>query len=101
MVWRRVSRGWRRRPGVECLEGRVVPSTINVLNANDSGTGSLRAAIDQANLDPAPDTIDFAPAVTGTITLSGALPDLSTNIRLSGPGASILTVARGSDPGTP
>jgi hypothetical protein len=86
---------------MEPLEGRVVPATISVLNTNNDGAGSLRAAIDQANMDPAQDTIDFAPAVTGTITLSSALPDLSTSIILSGPGASALIVTRSSAPGTP
>ena len=71
-----------------------MPSTITVLNTDDSGPGSLRAAITQADLDPAQDTIDFAPSVTGTITLLSALPDLSTAIILSGPGSSALTVSR-------
>jgi hypothetical protein len=78
-----------------------VPATITVLNANDSGADSLRSAIEQANLEPGQDTIDFAPAVTGTITLLSPLPDLSTDIILSGPGASALTVARSTAPGTP
>src|SRR3954470_22158275 len=83
-------------PGVEPLEGRVVPSTITVTNTNDSGLDSLRSAITQANTDPAQDTITFAPAVTGTITLLSALPDLSSDINMSGPGSSTLTVARGT-----
>ncbi len=95
----------RREPArafaFESLEGRVVPSTISVLNTNNDGTGSLREAIDQANTMPGPDTIAFAPSVTGTITLSSALPDLSTNITVEGPGASVLTVARSATPGTP
>jgi hypothetical protein len=47
------------------------------------------------------DTIDFAPALGGTISLSSALPDLSANIILDGPGASDLSVARSGNPGTP
>jgi hypothetical protein len=78
-----------------------VPSTFTVLNTNDSGPDSLRAAIEHANLDPAQDTITFDPTVTGTITLSSALPDLSTSITVDGPGASALTVARSAAPGTP
>ena len=85
----------------ESLEGRVVPATITVLNTNDSGPDSLRAAIDQANLMQGPATIDFAPSVTGTITLSSALPNLSTNITVDGPRASVLTVSRSTAPGTP
>jgi hypothetical protein len=71
---------------VEELEGRLVLSTITVMNANDSGPGSLRAAITQADQDTTRDTIDFAPAVTGTIALLSALPDLTGADTLTGPG---------------
>src|SRR5262245_2110577 len=94
-----VARPRSLRPRIEPLEGRVVPATITVLNANNAGAGSLRAAITQANLDPAPNTIDYAPSVQGTITLLTALPNLSTSINLSGPGASNLTVARAGSAG--
>jgi len=105
-LWsRRRGAARRREPArafaFESLEGRVVPATITVLNANDSGPDSLRAAIDQANAMPGPDTIAFAPSVTGTITLSSALPNLSTYITVDGPGASVLTVSRSAAPGTP
>jgi hypothetical protein len=97
------SRSGRRRRawGFEPLEGRVVPSTITVMNTHDSGPGSLRAAITQADMDTSQDTIDFAPAVTGTITLLSALPDLTGNTIVSGPGASVLTVARSAAQVTP
>ena len=62
-----------------------MPAVITVLNADDSGAGSLRAAIERANLDPAEDTIEFAPAVGGTITLLTALPELSTDMTISRP----------------
>jgi Right handed beta helix region len=76
-------------------------STITVLSTGDTGPGTLRAAIEQANLDPAQDTINFAQSVTGTITLSTALPDLSTNIIIAGPGPSAMTLARSDADGTP
>ncbi|MBE0610857.1 MAG: hypothetical protein IH609_15865 [Dehalococcoidia bacterium] len=44
--------------------------TIRVTNLNNSGDGSLRRAVDEANLRPGPDTIRFA--VSGTIALTGA-----------------------------
>jgi hypothetical protein len=72
-----------------------------VTSLADSGAGTLRAAIAQANLDAANDTIDFAPSATGTISLSTALPNLSTNVTIAGPGASVLTVARSGSAGTP
>jgi hypothetical protein len=38
------------------------------------------------------DTITFS--VTGTVNLTGALPDLSTNVTIGGPGAKLLTLRR-------
>src|SRR4029453_18588054 len=55
---------------------------------------SLRGAIATANATAGDDTIDFS--VTGEIVLNtnGALPALASNITVSGPGASLLTVRR-------
>ena len=68
----------------------VIPThaaTITVTNTNDSGPGSLRQALRDANDG---DTITFA--VTGTITLtSGGLP-INKNITISGPGADQLSI---------
>jgi hypothetical protein len=86
---------------IERLEGRVVPSTITVMNTDDTGAGSLRAAIEQANVDAAQDTITFAPSVTGTIVLANSLPDLAASMNIVGPGPSALTVARNGAGGTP
>jgi hypothetical protein len=47
------------------LEDRTLPSTFTVLNLNDSGPGSLRAAIASGD-----DTIAFANGLHGTITLT-------------------------------
>ena len=88
----------RFRPLVDLMEGRTLLSIL-VSNAGDSGPGSLRAAIEQANATP--DTIMFAPSVTGTITLETALPDLSSDITIQGPGASVLAVANGITSGIP
>lgn len=54
---------------------------------------TLREAILAANGAPGPDTID-ATGVTGTIQLTGVLPDLSTDIDINGPGATALIVRR-------
>src|SRR5438874_10169708 len=51
-AWRRPRLRPRRAWALEVLEGRAVPATLTVLNANDSGADSLRAAIDLANMDP-------------------------------------------------
>jgi hypothetical protein len=66
----------------------VQAATITVTNTNDSGAGSLRQALADANDG---DTIDFA--VTGTIVLTSyeeLLVDKS--ITISGPGSDNLTV---------
>jgi predicted outer membrane repeat protein len=74
------------------LEERVVPTVYTVTNTNDSGTGSLRAAITAADADPAaPHTIDLG-GITGTITLASPLPGLTNDMTISGPGAGSLTI---------
>src|SRR5262245_7175729 len=49
-----------KHPVVEGLEDRCTPSTFVVTTTNDSGAGSLRAAILQANAAAGPDRIAFA-----------------------------------------
>jgi hypothetical protein len=56
--------GRRSRPSLEALETRQLLSTYVVINTNDSGAGSLRQAIINANNDVvkgvmSPDNIDF------------------------------------------
>jgi hypothetical protein len=88
----------RFRPGLEVLEDRAVPAvlTVNTLvdrdDGIDDGNVSLRQAITQANSTPDDDTIQFS--VTGTINLAGELPNLSSNLDITGPGAAQLTVRR-------
>ena len=72
---------------------RVPPSnTITVTNTNDSGAGSLRQALADANDG---DTINFA--VTGTIGLTNGELLIDQNITISGPGPDILAVSRSSN----
>ncbi len=101
-------RARRRISGVvESLDGRVLLSTITVTSLADSGPGTLRSAIEQANLVPEANyssqsaTIVFAPSLAGTITLQSALPALTSAENIEGPGPSVITVARSSAPGTP
>ena len=76
-------------------------STFAVTNLNDSGPDSLRQAITDANANAGADTILFVNGLTGTIALTSALPNLTEDVTLSGPGAKLLTVARSSAAGTP
>jgi hypothetical protein len=59
-------------------------------NTNDSGAGSLRQAILDANASGG-DEITFS-NVTGTITLLSSLPALAANINITGPGTNLLTI---------
>jgi predicted outer membrane repeat protein len=68
-------------------------ATFDVTNANDSGQGSLRQAILDANAAEGADDID-ATGVTGAIDLQSALPSLSDPVDIVGPGADQLTVRR-------
>jgi hypothetical protein len=93
----RISRRPRRRRcalGLERLEDRVALSTFVVLNLNDSGDGSLRQAIAQANGTPGPNEIDFATGLSGTITLTGGQLTIANNdLTIVGPGADQLSVS--------
>ena len=62
-------------------------ATITVTNLNDSGPGSLRQALADANDG---DTIDFA--VTGTITLITGELVVNADLMIDGPGADQLAL---------
>lgn len=79
----------RFAPRLEALEGRALLSTLTVLNTDDSGQGSLRAAIAAASSG---DTIVFAKNLQGsTIDLSGQIT-IAKNLNINGPGASSLSI---------
>ena len=84
-----LKKGIRRRLELLGLEERIVPATFSVLNDSDSGTGSLRQAIIDANTTEGNDTIDFN-FDTGTspytITLSSALPNIVDSSTVVGAG---------------
>src|SRR6478609_1399547 len=89
----------RGRLRLLALERRDAPAVFTVLNANDSGAGSLRDAITQANATVAADTINFDTGVFSTpqtISLLTALPAVSQDVSINGPGANLLTVQRSS-----
>ncbi|MGH9761618.1 MAG: hypothetical protein ACREAC_12390, partial [Blastocatellia bacterium] len=61
-------------------------TTFTVTNTNDTGPGSLRQAIFDANNNPGADTINFNIPGTGvpTITPVAALPDISDVVTIDG-----------------
>lgn len=63
-------------------------ATHMVRNTNDSGDGSLRAALKDASKG---DSILFASNVSGEIALDDSL-DMDTDVSIKGPGAGVLTV---------
>lgn len=81
------------------LTGFAFPAgAITVTSLADSGPGTLRDAIDQANLQAGPDVIDFAPGLSGAILLTtvvaneSVLPVVSESLQILGPGRDILTI---------
>ena len=79
----------RSHPTVMFLEERMVLSTLTVQNLNDSGAGSLRAAIAVAQSG---DTINFANKLNGTIHLTTGPLNIMTGIDIKGPGTNKLTI---------
>ena len=82
----------------ESLEERVVLSSFTVTDNSDlvTDSGSLRYAI--THVDASADdsnTITINPILTGgqTITLGSALPSITQNVSIVGPGASIVSVS--------
>jgi predicted outer membrane repeat protein len=56
--------------------------TFTVTNTSDSGAGSLREAIAEANANAGADEIQFADSVSGTITLGSQLPSVTDDAGL-------------------
>ncbi len=81
-----------------CLSCALGAATYTVTNFNDSGPGSLRQAIEDANLAGGADEIDFAPALIhqmpATISLQSPLPDITETLTINGPARHLLTIER-------
>ena len=74
------------QPEFHGLEKRMMPSTYTVVNTNDSGTGSLREAISDANMAGGLGLIEFDIPGSGvqTISLQSALPPIETQVDIDG-----------------
>jgi predicted outer membrane repeat protein len=70
-------------------------ASFQVSNTNDSGAGSLRDAITQANTAGTDDEITFAPGLSGLIRLTtGQLSiDAHQGLTITGPGRDVLAIS--------
>ena len=75
---------------LQALEDRTVPATFTVTNTSDSGAGTLRDAIAQANANTGADAIVFDPNVFNassgnqSILLLSALPTIADDLTMTG-----------------
>src|SRR5262245_38263030 len=100
--WSRARRGLRKlgassqpyRLVLETLENRTLLSNFVVTNINDSGAGSLRAAILSANAHSGADSVRFDRGVVGTIGLTSQL-SVTGDTDIKGPGTDLLTISGG------
>src|SRR4051812_30634032 len=84
------------------LDAPAQGATLVVLNTNDSGTGSLRQAIIDANAASGADLINFNVPGVGvrTINLMSPLPPITEALTIDGysqPGSSVNTLAIGDN----
>ena len=70
------------RLSAESLEPRLALASYTVTSLADSGPGTLRSLIEQANSDPAADEISFG-KLTGAIALQSSLPTITTDLKIS------------------
>ncbi len=91
-----------RRASVACALGLGVSllsasplqaASFNVTNTNDSGPGSLREAVIEANVNPGPDEILFESGATGTLRLTSGELTVTDPVTIEGPGRDVLTIA--------
>jgi hypothetical protein len=69
-------------------------ATFTVTNINDSGSGSLRQAVLDANANLAAiHEINFQAGLTGTIILTNGTIEISGQLTITGPGADVLAVS--------
>jgi hypothetical protein len=75
------------------VSGPVWAANFTVSNLNNTGAGSLRQAILDANAAAGADTITFQGGLAGTITLGSALPVINGDLSITGLGAATITVS--------
>lgn len=75
------------------LAGPALAATFTVSNLSDSGPGSLRQAVLDANASPGADDVVFTPGLTGTIMLTSGEILIADSLTVHGPGAGVITVS--------
>ncbi|MGD9752090.1 MAG: Ig-like domain-containing protein [Acidimicrobiia bacterium] len=75
------------------MNGAGAQTAFAVTNLNDSGAGSLRQAIIDANANAGSDEITFAAGLSGEIVLTSGAVAITESVMISGPGATKLSVA--------
>jgi hypothetical protein len=76
-------------PRLEPLENRAVPALFTVSSLADSGAGTLRQAILNANTTAGADDIEFQSSLSGTITLTSGELAISDSVSITGPAAGV------------
>jgi hypothetical protein len=84
--------------GIAALAGAAATpaadaATFTVTTFLDSGPGSLRQAILDANGAPGADIVDFQVGLMGTITLTSGQIAITDSVTIQGPGAPNITVS--------
>ncbi|WP_339732882.1 choice-of-anchor Q domain-containing protein [uncultured Gimesia sp.] len=85
------------RNAAETLEDRTLLTAFTVVNTNDSGAGSLRDAIEQANANAGADTISFDAALAGQTIVLGDEILIHEDLSITGLGADQLTLDGNGD----
>src|SRR5262249_49133648 len=80
-------------PTLEPLGARLAPAAFTVTNLNDSGAGSLRQAVQNANASAGADVITFQDGLSGTITLTSGQLSVTGPVSIRGPGSEVLAVS--------
>src|SRR6266851_6487445 len=73
-------------PRLDVLEDRTLPSTFTVTNLHDSGAGSLRQAVLDANAHAGANTIVFSDHLHGTISLTSGQLSITHDLTIKGTG---------------
>jgi hypothetical protein len=81
------------QPHLDTLEDRTLLSTYTVSNLADSGPGSLRQAVLDANAQGGANQITFALDLHGSIALTSGELEVDNDLTITGPGADTIALS--------